>query len=298
MTDADQGAFLEGVDVLRLRYVHQGLQGQRSGERQELKNITLARAEPVQAGLEYIPDLARQGNGLVSKDPGILMADDDPQLDLFPGQGVQEKGIAPTGVPEGACRGMGEMSAVFLREAVHRLAEIEGAKINPAQQVIFPEPHDVAAKIGQVNARGEQQDMPAGAELGHHHRRELIEVMGIIDEEYDVAALGAGVEQLGQATQDHQRVLKVGGVEFVQEHAECTVGELGGNGTAPDLHHQELVTKLFQGPLGNKGLASPVFPHNHCPAAGSRGERGYYIRDGFVPGVVVLVPPLPRTLGG
>ncbi|BCW66247.1 hypothetical protein NicSoilB4_10100 [Arthrobacter sp. NicSoilB4] len=122
--------------------------------------------------------------------------------------------------------------------------------------------------------------------------------MGVVDKEHDAAALGSGVEQLRQAAQHHQRVLKVGGIEFVEKHAQGAVWELGGNGTAPDLDHQEIVTELFQCPLGDEGLSSPVFPDYYRPAAGSRGQRGYYVRDGLVPCVMLLVPPFPRALGG
>ena len=250
MADPDQCPFLKGVDVLRLRHVHQGLQGQGPSERQDLKDITLARTEPVQAGFEHIPDLAGQRHRPVPQYPRILVANNDSQLDLFPGQGVQEERIAAAGVPEGACRGVGEVSTVLLGEAVHRFAEIERAKIHPAQQVILPEPHDVAAQVGQVNARGEQQDVAAGAELGHHHGGQFIEVMGIVDKKYDAAALGTGMEQLGQATQNHQRVLEVGGIKFVKKYAQRTVRQLGGNGTAPDLDHQEVITRAVQGPAG------------------------------------------------
>ena len=109
-------------------------------------------------------------------------------------------------------------------------------------------------------------------ELGHHHAGELVEVMGVVDEEDDSPPLGFVVEQLGQSAQHHQRVLKVGGVEVVEQDAQGPVGKLGGNGAAPDLDYQVLVAELLKGALGDKGLAGPVVAHEYDAAAGTRRQ--------------------------
>ena len=48
---------------------HEGLQRDRAGECQQFKDVALAGAEPVQACLHDVPDLAGQGDGAVAQEP-------------------------------------------------------------------------------------------------------------------------------------------------------------------------------------------------------------------------------------
>ena len=57
MGDPDQGPLLERVHILRVGDEHEGLQRDCPGEGQQFKDVALAVAEPVEAGLHDIPDL-------------------------------------------------------------------------------------------------------------------------------------------------------------------------------------------------------------------------------------------------
>ena len=185
MRDPDQGAFLERVHVLGVGDEHERLQRDGAGEGQQFKDVALAGAEPVEAGLHDVPDLTGQGDGAVAQEPHAVLAEHGTQLDLFPGQGMEEQSVASARAPERPGGGQGEPAAVFVVQRCRRLGEVERSQVHPPEQVILPQTHDVAANMGHVHARSQQRDMGAGAQLGHHHARELVQVMCVVDEEDD-----------------------------------------------------------------------------------------------------------------